>query len=61
MRLKISSKGGGKSGGARIISFIKIIDRVIFLASIYDKSERSSTSDKDLRILANRLDSNLFI
>ncbi|MEO8823949.1 MAG: type II toxin-antitoxin system RelE/ParE family toxin [Ginsengibacter sp.] len=55
IRLKISSKGVGKSGGARIISFIKIIDRVIYLASIYDKSERSSISEKDLKFLANQI------
>jgi mRNA-degrading endonuclease RelE of RelBE toxin-antitoxin system len=55
IRLKISSKGAGKSGGARIISFIKIIDQVIYLASIYDKSERSSISEKDLKLLANQI------
>jgi|SRR5690242_15476805 hypothetical protein len=55
IRLKISSKGGGKSGGARIISFIKIIDRVVYLASIYDKSERSSISEKELKFLANQI------
>jgi hypothetical protein len=55
IRLKISSKGGGKSGGARIISFIKIIDRVVYLASIYDKRERSSISEKELTFLANQI------
>lgn len=55
IRLKISSKGVGKSVGARIISFIKIIDHVIYLASIYDKSERSSINDKDLKLLANQI------
>jgi hypothetical protein len=55
IRLKISSKGGGKSGGARIISFIKIIDRVVYLASIYDKSERYSISEKELKFLANQI------
>jgi hypothetical protein len=55
IRLKISSKGGGKSGGARIISFIKIIDRVVYLASIYEKSERSSISEKELKFLANQI------
>jgi len=49
IRLAIASKGKGKSGGARVISFIHIIQTRIYLLSIYDKSEQSDISDKDLR------------
>ncbi|MDT3404647.1 type II toxin-antitoxin system RelE family toxin [Mucilaginibacter terrae] len=48
IRLAISFKGKGKSGGARVITYVQIIDEEIFLISIYDKSENDSISDKDI-------------
>lgn len=41
IRMAISSKNKGKSGGARVITCVKVIDDVITLLSIYDKSEQS--------------------
>ena len=55
IRLKISSKNTGKAGGARVISFVKIELGVVYLASIYDKSERTSISDKELKYLAGNI------
>jgi mRNA-degrading endonuclease RelE of RelBE toxin-antitoxin system len=49
LRMAITSKGKGKSGGARIITCIKIIDELIFLISIYDKSDRESISDQEIK------------
>jgi mRNA-degrading endonuclease RelE of RelBE toxin-antitoxin system len=48
IRLAISSKNKGKSGGARVITHVKIINEVIYLLSIYDKSEADSISDKEV-------------
>ena len=48
IRLAISSKGKGKSGGARIITHIQISETKVFLLSIYDKSNLDNISDKDL-------------
>jgi mRNA-degrading endonuclease RelE of RelBE toxin-antitoxin system len=48
IRLAISSKNKGKSGGARVITYVKIINEVIYLLSIYDKSEADSISDKEI-------------
>jgi mRNA-degrading endonuclease RelE of RelBE toxin-antitoxin system len=48
IRLAIASKGKGKSGGARVITHIQIINTRVFLLSIYDKSEQSDITDKDL-------------
>ncbi|KAA1292768.1 hypothetical protein C4X99_04680 [Leptospira interrogans serovar Geyaweera] len=48
IRIPIASKGKGKSGGARVISCIFLIDKVVSLLSIYDKSEKENISDKDL-------------
>ena len=40
VRMAITSKGQGKSGGARVITCVKVLaDRIVIL-TIYDKSER---------------------
>jgi len=48
IRLAIASKGKGKSGGARVITYFAISEHSIFLLSIYDKSQQSDIEDKDL-------------
>ena len=53
IRLAISSKGKGKSGGARVITCVIYLSRTIYLLSIYDKSERGDISDKELQALIN--------
>ncbi|RAI92259.1 type II toxin-antitoxin system RelE/ParE family toxin [Algoriphagus yeomjeoni] len=55
IRLVISSKGKGKSGGARIITFLKVTKSQIYLLDIYDKSEKSSLSDKELKLLISQI------
>ena len=48
IRIAIGSKGKGKSGGGRIITFVKIREEFVFLTSIYDKSDKASISEKEL-------------
>ena len=48
IRLAIESKGKGKRGGARVITHFHIKGDEIFLLSIYDKSEQSDITDKEL-------------
>lgn len=48
IRLSIASKNKGKSGGARVITCVYIADKEVYLLSIYDKSERSTLTDKEL-------------
>lgn len=48
IRLAISSKGKGKSGGARVITYVAITDNEIYLLSIYDKSQQAIIEDKEL-------------
>ena len=66
IRLKISSKAKGKSGGARVISFIEtdVIgfaekvsteEVIVNLISVYDKSEVSTISEKELKELIKTL------
>lgn len=38
IRLAISSKGQGKAGGARVITFVLIRKETVYLVSIYDKT-----------------------
>lgn len=56
IRMAISSKRKGKSGGARIITHLHIIGETIYLLSIYDKSERDNITDNELESLLKNLD-----
>ena len=56
IRMSIASKGKGKSGGARIITCVKVENENVFLLSIYDKSEQSDISDNDLGDILNAYD-----
>lgn len=51
IRFSISSKGKGKSGGARIISYVKIVEETVYLLSIYNKGNTDSLSDKEIQDL----------
>ena len=48
LRMAITSKGKGKSGGSRVITCVKIVEQDVYLLSIYDKSEKENISDKEL-------------
>jgi mRNA-degrading endonuclease RelE of RelBE toxin-antitoxin system len=51
IRLAITSKGKGKSGGARVVTCVKITSEKVFLLTIYDKSEKEDISEKQLNEL----------
>ena len=60
VRMRISSKGKGKSGGARVITFTVIAsidETTINLLYIYDKSERENISPKEMDALLMPTDS----
>jgi len=48
IRMSISSKNKGKSGGARVITHLKFVNEEIHLMSIYDKSELSTIAEEEL-------------
>lgn len=57
IRMSITSKGKGKSHGARVITHTAIISvekGIITLLYIYDKADRESISDKELTELMKR-------
>ena len=51
IRLAIASKNKGKSGGARVLSFVKVTENSVLLFSIYSKGEVDSLSDKKIQDL----------
>ncbi|MBK5191878.1 MAG: hypothetical protein JJE07_01480 [Flavobacteriaceae bacterium] len=55
IRISIASKRKGKSGGARVIINIVISRLSVYLLNIYDKSEKGSLTNKELRELLNDL------
>lgn len=55
IRVAITSKGKGKSGGARIITLVRVIKKNVFLLDIYDKSEQSTISDNEMLFLIEML------
>ena len=58
LRLASESKGKGKSGGFRIITYlVKELNNgtEIYLITIYDKSEESSINKKGLLTLINKI------
>jgi mRNA-degrading endonuclease RelE of RelBE toxin-antitoxin system len=56
VRLAISSKGKGKSGGARVITCLKVSYETVYLLTIFDKSELENISDKELKELIKYID-----
>ena len=48
VRLAITSKGKGKSGGARVITYLKVTATIVYLSAIYDKSAKSNITDIEL-------------
>lgn len=51
IRVAIASKGKGKSGGARLITHVHVVRQIVYLMSIFDKSEMENLSDGELNFL----------
>lgn len=51
VRVAIKSKGKGKSGGARVITYVVMEDGEVYLLSIYDKSELDSLDARTIKTL----------
>jgi mRNA-degrading endonuclease RelE of RelBE toxin-antitoxin system len=55
IRFAFTSKSKGKSGGARLITYIKIENEIVYLIDIYDKSNQETISEKELIMLIELL------
>lgn len=55
IRMAISAKRRGKSGGARVISYVDLLCEShandVILLTVYDKSEQETISDKEIKFL----------
>jgi hypothetical protein len=51
IRLAIASKSKGKSGGARVLTFVKVTETSVLLFSIYSKSEAETLSKSEIQNL----------
>lgn len=56
IRIAIASKGKGKSGGARVITYLYIKSKTVYLLTIYDKSEKSDLKANELTVMIESLD-----
>lgn len=56
VRMAISSKGKGKSGGARVITYVHVVGETIYLLSIYDKSQKASLDAGELDALISEIE-----
>lgn len=48
VRVAITSKGKGKSGGSRVITCVKIVNQTAYLLTIFDKSDKENISNIEL-------------
>jgi mRNA-degrading endonuclease RelE of RelBE toxin-antitoxin system len=51
IRIASTSKNKGKSGGARVMSYLKVVEDEVLLFSIYSKGDRDSISQKEINDL----------
>lgn len=56
IRLAISSKGKGKSGGARVITYLYIRTETVYLLTLYDKSEKADLKPNELKEMIQGLE-----
>src|SRR5271154_3355981 len=56
VRMAISDKNSRQSGGARVIIEVKVINKRVYILSVYDKGEKGDLFDKELeKILKKRI------
>ncbi len=51
IRLAIASKNKGKSGGARVLSFVKVTETSVLLFSIYNKGDINNLTENEIKEL----------
>ena len=49
IRIAVKSKGGGKSGGMRTITYVVTKDKEVYLLTIYDKAEQDSIDNETIK------------
>lgn len=54
IRMAIASKGTGKSGGARVVYYVSIINDTVYLLSVFDKADAENIPAKEIERLRAR-------
>lgn len=55
-RLAITSKGKGKRGGARVITYLYFTTQTVYLLTIYEKGEKADLKTKELKEMIESLE-----
>jgi len=55
VRMQITDKGGGKSGGARVIVNVQIVQHEVYVIAVFDKSKFSTIVGFALKRLLKRV------
>ena len=55
IRIGIKSKGAGKSGGGRVITYIVTDSKEVYLLTIYDKAELETVNNLTLKRIINNI------
>ena len=59
IRMAIKSKGGGKSGGARVITYVNVVidteEGSVYLLAMYDKSDQDTITDQAIKDLLKQI------
>ena len=56
VRLAIRSKNTGKSGGARVITLVQVVEEQVLLLTLYDKADRADLRPGELEELLKILE-----
>jgi hypothetical protein len=48
IRVALTSKGKGKAGGARVITYLHMARQKVYLLAVYDKSDATNILDSEL-------------
>ena len=54
--MAIKSKGKGKSGGARVITYVYVEGEMVYLLSIYSKGDKDDISDAEIDALLDDIE-----
>ncbi|WP_046243405.1 type II toxin-antitoxin system RelE/ParE family toxin [Hymenobacter terrenus] len=56
IRLAIASKGTGKRSGARVITYVQVVNETVFLLAIYGKAEQATLTNQQVLALLGQLE-----
>ena len=55
LRPRLTTTQSMAATGARLITYVRVVKEIVYLIDIYDKSDQSTISDKELLLLIDLL------